>query len=48
MIRAIDPGYFQAIRIPLLSGRVFEERERLQAGLSSVIISESFAPPLLP
>jgi len=48
MIRAVDPGYFQAIRIPLLSGRAFEDRERLQAGLSTVIVDESFARQFFP
>jgi predicted permease len=48
MIRAVDPGYFQALRIPLLSGRSFEDRERLQAGLSTVIISQSFARQYFP
>ena len=43
MIRAVDPGYFQAIGIPLLSGRAFEDRERLQAGLSTVIVNQSLA-----
>ena len=43
MMRAVDPGYFRAIGIPLLSGRAFEDRERLQAGQSSIIISQSLA-----
>ena len=48
MIRAVDPGYFQVMGIPLLSGRAFEDRERLQAGLSSVIISQSMARRYFP
>ena len=48
MIRAVDPGYFQAIKIPLLSGRAFEDRERLEAGLSTVIVSQSFAHRYFP
>ncbi len=48
MIRAVDPGYFQAIGIPLLSGRIFEERERLQPGLLTVIVSQSFARQYFP
>ena len=48
MLRAVDPGYFRAIGIPLLNGRSFEERERLQAGLSSVIVNQSFARQYFP
>ena len=48
MIRAVDPGYFQAIGIPLLSGRTFEDRERLEAGQSSVIISQALARQYFP
>jgi putative ABC transport system permease protein len=48
MTRAVDPGYFQAIGIPLLSGRAFEERERLQAGQSSVLIDQSLARRYFP
>lgn len=48
MIRAVDPGYFKTIGIPLLSGRTFEDRERLQAGLSSVIINQSLARQYFP
>jgi predicted permease len=48
MIRAVDPGYFRTMGIPLLSGRTFEDRERLQAGQSSVIISQSLARQYFP
>lgn len=48
MIRAVDPGYFQTMGIPLLSGRVFENRERLEAGQSIVIVSQSFARRFFP
>jgi len=48
MMRAVDPGYFRAIGIPLLSGRAFEDRERLQAGQSSIIISQSLARQYFP
>lgn len=48
MIRAVDPGYFQAIGIPLLNGRAFEDRERLEAGQSVVIISQSLARRYFP
>ncbi len=42
IIRGADPGYFSALQIPLLSGRFFEDRERLDQA-KSVIISKSFA-----
>lgn len=48
IVRAVDPGYFQAMGIPVLSGRAFEDRERLQAGQSSVIISQSLARRYFP
>jgi putative ABC transport system permease protein len=47
MDRAVDPGYFQALQIPLLSGRVFEERERL-SDTHTIIISKSFAQRYFP
>ncbi len=47
MIRGVDPGYFQALEIPLRRGRFFEERERLNDA-RSVIISESFARQYFP
>jgi predicted permease len=42
VIRGADPGYFSALQIPLLSGRFFEDRERL-SDARSVIVSKSFA-----
>ena len=42
IVRGIDPGYFRALQIPLLSGRFFEDRERLNDA-RSVIVSKSFA-----
>jgi putative ABC transport system permease protein len=47
MIRAADPGYFRALQIPLLRGRFFADRERLQ-NAQSVIISRSFAAQYFP
>ncbi|WP_158751916.1 ABC transporter permease [Acidobacterium sp. S8] len=47
MVRAVDPGYFQALQIPVRAGRAFEERERLQ-NASSIIISESMAKQYFP
>ena len=47
MVRGADPGYFHALQIPLLSGRTFEDRERLDKA-NSVIISESFAHQYFP
>jgi putative ABC transport system permease protein len=42
VMRAADPGYFQAMGIPLKRGRVFAPSERLD-GARFVIISESMA-----
>jgi putative ABC transport system permease protein len=42
IVRGADPGYFGALQIPLLSGRFFEDRERL-TDARSVIVSKSFA-----
>jgi predicted permease len=42
VVRAADPGYFQAMGIPLKRGRVFAASERLEAA-QLVIISESMA-----
>jgi hypothetical protein len=42
MVRGADPGYFSALQIPLLSGRFFEDHERL-TDARSVIVSKSFA-----
>jgi putative ABC transport system permease protein len=40
--RSVDPGYFDALQIPLLRGRTFNSQENLQPA-DSVIISDSFA-----
>ena len=42
MVRGAGPGYFSALQIPLLSGRYFEDRERL-TDARSMIVSKSFA-----
>jgi putative ABC transport system permease protein len=42
IVRGADPGYFRALQIPLVSGRFFEDRERL-GDARSVIVSKSFA-----
>jgi predicted permease len=42
IVRGADPGYFSALQIPLLSGRFFEDHERL-GDARSVIVSKSFA-----
>lgn len=47
LVRGVDPRYFQALQIPLLSGRTFEDRERLDSA-NSVIISQSFAHQYFP
>jgi predicted permease len=45
--RAADPGYFAAMRIPLLRGRTFSADERLDRA-TSVIISDLFARRFFP
>ncbi len=47
IVRGVDPGYFSAMQIPLLSGRFFEDRERLEDA-RSVIISKAFAREYFP
>ena len=45
--RGADPGYFAAMRIPLLRGRMFSADERLDR-TTSVIVSDLFARRFLP
>jgi predicted permease len=41
IVRGADPGYFRAFEIPLLEGRFFEDRERLDDA-RTMIVSKSF------
>jgi putative ABC transport system permease protein len=45
--RAITPGYFSALGIPILRGRVFEENDRASSQ-NSIILSHSLARELFP
>jgi predicted permease len=45
--RTVDPGYFSALQIPLLSGRYFTDQERLDR-THHVIISRKFADQYFP
>ena len=47
MIRGADPGYFAAIRLPLIRGRVFTAEERLERA-NVVVISQSAAKLMFP
>ncbi len=47
MVRGADPGYFSAIGIPLLSGRVFRADERLQRA-NVAVISQAAARVFFP
>jgi predicted permease len=47
LTRKADPGYFSALEIPLLSGRVFTEEDRLER-TRHVIISKKFAEQFFP
>src|SRR5436305_3512800 len=47
LTRSISPGYFQTLRIPLLAGRDFTERDGTDAPLV-VILSNSTAKKLFP
>lgn len=47
MFRTVDPGYFSALQIPLLSGRFFTEQERLDR-TPNVIISRKLADQFFP
>jgi putative ABC transport system permease protein len=44
---AVNPGYFEAMRIPLLRGRLLDERDRAGAP-SAILISESLAKRKFP
>lgn len=45
--RFADPGYFAAMQIPLVRGRAFSKRERLEQA-TSIIISDMFARMFFP
>ena len=45
--RSVTPGYFSALRIPILRGRAFEEADR-DSGRHSIILSASLAGSLFP
>jgi predicted permease len=47
MVRGADPGYFAAIQLPLLRGRIFTSDERLKRA-NVAIISESAAKNFFP
>src|SRR3954471_3736438 len=47
MTRKADPGYFNAMQIPLLQGRVFTDQDRLDRS-NYVIISKMFADRYFP
>jgi putative ABC transport system permease protein len=47
MVRGAEPGYFSAIRIPLLRGRIFTLDERLQRA-NVAVISRTTAQTLFP
>jgi predicted permease len=47
MTRKADPGYFSAIQIPLLQGRVFTQQDRLDRS-NYVVISRMFANRYFP
>jgi predicted permease len=47
MTRVVDPGYFSALQIPLISGRFFTPQERLTRD-SYIIVSKQFATQYFP
>jgi putative ABC transport system permease protein len=47
LVRWSDPGYFAAIGIPLLRGRIFGSNQRLE-NVNEVVISAGFAREFLP
>ncbi|HWN40763.1 MAG TPA: ABC transporter permease [Thermoanaerobaculia bacterium] len=46
-VNSVGPGYFETLRIPLLSGRAFDERDRPD-GLPVAIVNETLASRLWP
>ncbi len=46
-IRTVGPGYFDAMRIPLLKGRDFDSHDRLDTA-HVVIVNQSFADQIFP
>ncbi len=46
-VHAVAPGYFAALRIPVIAGRVFDERDRVGAP-KGVVINETAAKRLWP
>jgi predicted permease len=40
MVRLADPGYFDALQIPLIAGRVFDSHDRLENAQKAVITQE--------
>ena len=47
LTRKADPGYFSALQIPLLNGRLFTEQDQL-GRTRNVIISKKFAEQFFP
>ncbi|HKR97542.1 MAG TPA: FtsX-like permease family protein, partial [Candidatus Angelobacter sp.] len=47
LIRKADPGYFSALGVPLISGRVFNQQDKL-GQTNHVIISRKFAQQFFP
>jgi predicted permease len=47
LTRQADPGYFSALQIPLLSGRLFTEQDKLER-TRNVIVSKKFADQFFP
>src|SRR5260370_4519553 len=47
IVRWADPGYFGALGIPLLSGQIFDARQRFDKA-NEVVISDSFAQQYFP
>ena len=47
LVRKADPGYFSTLGIPVLSGRIFDEQDKL-GRTHHVIISRTFAQQFFP